>query len=711
MKIRMKLLGLTLLAPLVGMAGTADDGGVFTNLLYATQYYRSPTPLADEWDGDLEALGGYNLDTVQLRLNWRNNERQEGVYAFDDIDRLMDLAEKHGKKVIIKFLLECAPQYVFDKYDGSRVDHWGRKFNGAVNGAYYAGGWLPCFTNPKVAERAAEFVKVVVRRYADRKSIILWNAWNEPRCRPVDECFCDACRAAYGAHLKRRFGTIDRLNDFYGVCEESFERIALPRGGSGYWDAYEFKKFKCGPCIYDELKFVYDAVRTVDKVRPVISHCGCPSGFQLMLNDICNDFMVREAVDGWGTSLALDVKMQSRENRLEYGRLNDFMRAVDPNYTLYEIYPGLGMFFLSYDTVWDMDYKLYGGLACGAKGFNFWQYRSERVGSENDCAGLVRADGSPRPAMDAVRRFGADVKKLASVLPGFYPKRAETCIVFDYNSLMMSLIEDAGGTYDFKKFDNEKSLQYYPRTHKGFYWLMRRNDYAVDYLDVRDLARLSDYKVAYFPNCAMLDPAWAPTLEKFVSNGGILIADEGFGLRQMNTWMNPYDIDCGKIMKARLVERRLGSRDLALAGGTVSVGGYNSEYRVEGAETVLRFADGQPAIQSISYGKGRVYLLGFSLGFAAWQGHEAETSKVLDLMLASVKPAKSVYGRFDEDLEERRLFRGDEQFMFLINASGVEKRVKLVERFDAAYGAGSLRDGVAVVPPRACLILKGKVAK
>ena len=94
---------------------------LFEEIIHGTQYYRSPTPLEDEWEGDIQNLKDYNLDAMQIRINWRNNERREGEYDFSDVDKLMDLAEKNGRKVMMKFLLECAPQYVFDKYDGVRI--------------------------------------------------------------------------------------------------------------------------------------------------------------------------------------------------------------------------------------------------------------------------------------------------------------------------------------------------------------------------------------------------------------------------------------------------------------------------------------------------------------------------------------------------------------------------------------------------------------
>lgn len=41
----------------------------------------------------------------------------------------------------------------------------------------------------KVAERAAKFVEEVVVRYKDRRHLAMWNAWDEPRCKPIGESF------------------------------------------------------------------------------------------------------------------------------------------------------------------------------------------------------------------------------------------------------------------------------------------------------------------------------------------------------------------------------------------------------------------------------------------------------------------------------------------------------------------------------------------
>ena len=699
------MLAVGLMAAAEMFAAPGECAKIFDKLLYGTQYYRAPTPLPEEWETDLAALEGFNLDTIQIRVNWRQNERQEDVYTFDDVDRLMDIAEKHGRRVVIKFLLECAPQYIFEKYAGTRIGPKGELIRGASHGAFYTGGWLPCFTNPKVAERAAKFVRTFAARYVGRKNLIFWSAWNEPRNKPVEECFCPECRKAFAAHMQKRFGTIEKLNEFYGVAEDSFDTLALPAMAHGYWDAFEFKRFKSSDCIYNNLKNVYDAIRSVDPKRPIISHIGYTSGFQCSLCDICDDFTVSKAVDGWGTSLPMSTCMETRDNRIEYGRLNDFLRSVSPNYFVYEIYPGLGMFNeKSYDTEWDMTYKLYDALAIGAKGMFFWQYRSERVGHENDCAGLARMDGSPRPVLNSVREYGATIRQFNEKILDFYETPADVAIVFDYRSQLMSEVEDAcGGLYSFA--DKPDAVRYYPMAHRGFYHLMRKNDVRVDYLGVKNIGDIFKYKVVYFPQYAMLDRAIVPTLVKFVSEGGTIIADEGFGMRLANTWMNPYDLECPELIKARLVERRRARKALKFGGRTLNTCGYYTEYRSEGTAAALEFADGIAAAHEVRIGKGKMVLLGFSLGYSALVDGSPAWMDVFTALTKGADLQKTAYGRVAEDLEERRLVNGNEQYVFLINSSKAEKRVELKEKVLATYGQGAVSGKTAVIPARSALIL------
>lgn len=673
--------------------------------LYATQYYRSPTPLEDEWETDLINLGKYNLNTIQIRINWRNNERRENEYDFSDIDKLLSLAEKYHKKVLMKFILECAPQYIFDKYKAYRIGPKGEVLRGGYHGAFY-GGWLPCFSKDTARERMAMFVRKVVERYANNPNIILWNVWNEPRNRPIEECFCDDCRQRYGNYLKDKYHTIENLNNFYGASEESFEHISLPSTPQGYWDTFEFKKYKSEQAIYDNLKLVYDVIREYDKERPIVSHVGFTAGFQFTISDCINDDFVSHAVDCWGTSIPCACDMSTNENRLDFSMLNDLVRSICPEYLLYELYPGLGSYKYSYDNNWDMKYKLFDSLGSGAKGINFWQYRAERVGSENDCAGLARCDGSPRDVLNEVKSFGEIINQIGDEIRGFCRKNSEIAIVFDYDSSLMSEIEDSNGP--LYEFDNVWWILYYRNAHTGFYRLCKRNDYDVDYIQSSKIKDIHKYKVVYMPYYTMISKTVSDELEKFVSNGGIVIADEGFGLRDQNTWINPYDIKCSGLFKGRLLERRKDDREVVYKNKQLLSKGYHSVYKVENAETIAKFADGEPAVQMIKHSKGKTYLFGFSLGYDSFYSEDLLLTNIFENIIKDNEVVKNKYSNFAKGIEARELIKDNECYLTLLNSSSESYTMNLENEVLEYYGDLKVENTRIIIPKFGCGILKIK---
>lgn len=669
---------------------------------YATHYYRAPSPLEDEWEEDLANLGKYHLNTIQIRINWRNNERREDEYDFSDVDKLLELARKYNKKVFMKFVLECAPQYIFDKYKAFRIGPKGEVFRGGYHSAFY-GGWLPCYTKPAVRERMRKFVLKVVERYHSNPDIVLWNVWNEPRNRPVEECFCDDCRKQYGEHLKNKFGTIENLNNFYGACEESFEHIALPATPQGYWDTFEFKKFKSEQSIYDNLRIVYDAIRTLDKERPIVSHVGFTAAFQFSIDDCINDDFVSKSVDYWGTSTPCECNMSTQENRLDFSMLNDFLRSICKDYLLYELYPGLGSYKYSYDTNFDMKYKLYDALGSGAKLINFWQYRSERIGSESDCAGLARMDGSPREVLKEVESFGEIIEQIGDEIKEFYRKPSEIAILFDYDSSLISEIEDANG--QLYKFDMAWWILYYRYAHAGFYRLAKRNDYDVDYVQTSNIKNIHNYKIIYVPYYAMIKKEVADELEKFVANGGTLIADEGFGLRDQNTWVNPYDIKCSGLFSARTVERRKDDRTFIFNNKKFLSKGYHSVYKAKDSEILGTFSDGNPAIQRIKHGKGASYLFGFSLGYNAFTSNDDVLEEIMESIIDN-KVKKTKYSSINQGLEIRELQKGNESYFVLLNSSDKNQSIKIDRNVLSSFGDIKIENNKINIKPFGCGIVK-----
>jgi beta-galactosidase GanA len=546
-----------------------------------------------------------------------------------------------------------------------------------AHGAFYVGGWLPCFSNPAVKAAAVRFVEKTAERYAGKKNLLFWNVWNEPRNRPAGECFCPHCRKAYGEHLRGRFGTEEKFNEFYGVAEESFETISLPSMAQGYWDIFEFKKWKSGKAIHDNLKFVCRAIREYDKKRPIMSHVGACSGFQTCIDDLSDDFTVRGAVDFYGSSFACDTDMGTHGNRITAQMLGDYMRAVDPSYFMHELYPGLGV-YSRYDTPESMEFKQYSFLSAGAKGIVYWQYRAERLGCENDCAGIVNMDGSEREVSGAVRDFGGRLYTDGELFASAAPVKADIAIAFDYDSMLLSAIEDAGGFEDdaFELKQGRNPFQYYAASHQGMYKLLRDADYKVDYLGIRDAVRFKDYKVLYFPDYELFDPAVLPHLEEFFRNGGTLLADEGFALRRLNTWLQPYDAETASLFSMRTLKRRLsGDGAIVYGGKKLAVSPYKTAYRLASGEVLARFSDGEPAVQAASVGAGRVILSGAPIGRSYGKTSDAGWLAPIADWIGG-RAAKYEYSDVRNSVYEKDMETRDETIRFLFNWSDGERTVR-----------------------------------
>ncbi len=160
------------------------------------QYYRAPTPLPEEWPLDLPRIRDLGFDFIQVRPQWRWHERREGEFRWEDLDRLFDLCARHGLKVMFQFMLETAPAWLYEKHACFRIDLFGHRILPRGHGAFYVGGWLPCFDHPMVRAEGERFIRAAVERYRSHESLLLWEAWNEPRSRPVGECCCPASLAS-----------------------------------------------------------------------------------------------------------------------------------------------------------------------------------------------------------------------------------------------------------------------------------------------------------------------------------------------------------------------------------------------------------------------------------------------------------------------------------------------------------------------------------
>ncbi len=648
-------------------------------LVFGTQYYRQPTPLPAEWDKDLANIKRLGLDVIQLRPQWRWHERNEGELNFDDLDRLFDLAAKHGLGVIFKFFLSCGPQWLFDNYDAMRVRPDGTAMIPFSHGAMYIGGFAPCFDKPLVREKASRFIRAAVRRYKGRDNLLAWHAWNEPRSRPATDCACKDSLRLWREWLKERFGTIERLNEFAGLAVsgkgDDFSGVHPPVAASDHTGWLLFRPFRA-VMVADRLRWVYDEIRRIDKSRPIISHVGFSSVVQDPLEDTSNDYLNAQSVDLYGASCpntkanlpllgTQPVAYEAATAELICSRL----RGVSDPFWINEVYANpsgwAGGRKPSY-----LRQTSYHVLAAGARGILYWQYRSERLTTESNGSGIVEVDGSATDRSTEVARMGKFLKAHRDEIAAARPPRASVAIPYDYQNDLVSRLETA----------KEGTLESYPYKDslRGIHLALWQLDAPVDIIPSEQFERLLDYRAVYLPCPRCLSPEHVDLLGKFVKAGGLLICEPSPGMRDANGWVSPEvpPKALAGLFGCRQVSRRRTDGPVTLDAGAARIGCpaglfvttlamTNRRGRVEVAGA---WPGGEPAIVSRAYGRGRAILLGAPLGqvyfhtrdkgAAKWLAATLEASGIAIERLLAAPPA---------DLHARRLVADDGEVIFVFN--------------------------------------------
>lgn len=617
------------------------------------QYYRPPTPLPQDWAGDIAAIKSNGLSLLQLRVQWRWHERNKGQYKWDDLDRLFELCTQNGVKVIFKFMLETAPEWLFRKYDCERMDPHGHKHSAGSHAAYYVGGWWPCFDREDVRREASEFIEAAVQRYMSQPQLIAWSIWNEPVRRNTGDCACGESTRKYRLWLKERFNTIDNLNDFMGKAWGNFDDIKAPSMFSDYTEMYFWRK-AAGYLLADQLQWVADTIHKHDQIHPLVTHCGCSRIESDVIRNVCDDELNVKTVDWYGMSFWVPTFNQKPESFSKIGLKNDWLAAVSPYYWNYELYANTPM--------WnkpalpeDIQMQTLFSLMSGAKGILYWQYRSERFGEESNGYGLMAVDGSQTPRMDAVKAMAESICNNEDLLHASRPL-AQVAIYYDDESDAVSRLEETSYENLCLNWNStpKDCFARYKRSLCGIYELLWQLNLQVDFVTRRTLDRLKNYSTVIMPFPVMVNSELEiKALSQYVEAGGTLISDASPGGRDANTWVSTktprpgLDALFGCVEKDKLyvheADEAALTRHIILnnSGAEISVSGVIAEMEPSTGKVIGRWSDNQsPALIQNQYGKGRTYLFGTLLGCAFDKEQVQGEHTLMSLMTELLKSNK-----------------------------------------------------------------------
>ena len=152
-------------------------------------------------------------------------------------------------------------------------------------------------------------------------------------------------------------------------------------------------------------------------------------------------------------------------------------------------------------------------------------------------------------------------------------------------------------------------------------------------------------------------------------------------------------------MTARMHERRYVDHEyIEIDGRSVKIAPCKTQYKVENAQVLLRFADNTPAVQCVGYGKGKLYLFGFSIGYSYCITEDAVWEKLTENILSEVNLEKYAYADFKNGIYEKRLMKDDLEIIFISNYSEEDIEFAMAGQVEAVGAFASAEGNVIRVP-------------
>lgn len=178
----------------------------------------------DGIDQDIRQMKEIGINMVRMgEFAWCRMEPKQGTYDFKWLHQAVDKFAAAGIAVVLCTPTATPPIWLSEKHpdilrinaSGQMIGHGGRRQN--------------CPNSPTYQKYAVGIAERLGAEFAKSPAVIAWQIDNEF----WEECFCPHCEKAFHVWLKKRFGTIEALNNVWLTVlwsqeYQSFDQVPLP---------------------------------------------------------------------------------------------------------------------------------------------------------------------------------------------------------------------------------------------------------------------------------------------------------------------------------------------------------------------------------------------------------------------------------------------------------------------------------------------------
>lgn len=625
-----------------------------TYIPFGSQYYRAPSPHRKEWKNDLKKMSELGFNTVKFWVQWRWNNPEEDVYYWDDIDELMNLAQKYNLKVMLNTIFDVAPSWIYKKYnDASMITLSGMKVGPQTQPHRQIGGLGYCFNHDGIAKHFFKFLKQTVERYKDHPALEIWNVGSEPELtssmaemrayaddasKIVDMlCYCHNCEKKFKLWLKEKYYSIENLNISWNRNYKSFDDAELPKTRNTFNDVIDWRMFFVHT-IGENVRRRFEVAKAEDQGKhPLMCHHVFIQGFPVT-STASDPWNVGRFGDLHGftqmddmamidilRSCAKDKPVISAEMLMLPGYTLDLPRSIDAN---------------------NVKKFIFSGVAGNQKGFVFWQYRPEILGRETPTWGLTHLNGEGTPWLKAFADCGKVLQKNADFILGAKPKHAEVAILYNPENQIFA----------WASTGNEKTAT---DSLLGFHRALYERNFIIDFIHPVEFEKsiLKNYKVLVIPFPYVLSQKIVRKIINWVKNGGVLITESytaGWNIEKGHHEKVVPGYSLNEVFKVKqaIVDPAEGGKvnirvdkDIPyLKKGSEVIGTIVKETFINnGASVIASFDSGEPAIFISKFGKGKAIQIGSYIGLKFHrEKNENNGNLIAGLVESTVKISKPI---------------------------------------------------------------------